>query len=461
MDRLNLMETADARKSSVVVVGGEQFGGGTVRIAGFKHSLVTIFAAALAINRPVVIHNCPDILETRVLVDLINAIGGQASFVADTLRVDATSISNPALDSDEAEKIHGSAYLVPALLARFRTARILTGRGGCQIGSAELGRRPWEHYVRVLSLFGADTVIDSDGGVAVNAVALRGCDIDLLDFTVAATTATGPHYSGASKMAVLAAAVAQGTSRLRHLYPKPDVTDLVSFLELAGIDIARDDAGTITIAGNLLNPVASPLHVTLAADLIEVVTYSVAAALYCRESLELLVPEPERTLMALAPEVAALERLGVRLEARSQSITASRYAEPGRGKYIAESHGIYSDNLPFLLLLAMSAQDESTFSDTVWPNRFQYLEGLTAMGGVFRRIAEGAWTVLGPCPPVRPGATVHAAELRGAATLVMAALGVPGRTAIFGTHHLSRGYPSLLTNLRDLGADITVSEREA
>lgn len=454
------METVDARTSSVVIVGGEQLGGATVHISGFKHSLVTIFAAALAIPRPVVIHNCPDILETRVLVDLINAIGGQASFVSDTLRVDATGISNPALDSDEAEKIHGSAYLVPALLARFQTARILSGRGGCQIGSTELGRRPWEHYVRVLSLFGADTVVDSNGGVAVNAVALRGCDIDLLDFTVA-PTATGPHYSGASKMAILAAAVAQGTSRLRHLYPKPDVTDLVNFLELAGVDIARDDADTITITGNLLKPVASPLHVTLAADLIEVVTYSVAAALYCRESLELLVPEPERTLMALAPEVAALERLGVRLDARSQSITSSRYAEPEGGRYISKSRGIYSDNLPFLLLLAMSAQSESTFSDTVWPNRFQYLEGLTAMGGVFRRLGEGAWAVLGPCPPVRPGATVHAAELRGAATLVLAALGVPGRTVVYGTHHLSRGYPSLLTNLRDLGADITVSEREA
>lgn len=449
------------RKSSAVIVGGQQLDSGTVRIAGFKHSLVTIFAAALAVPRPVIIHNCPNISETRVLVDLINAIGGQASFVADTLQMDTKSISNPVLDRDEAEKIHGSAYLVPALLARFGTAQILTGQGGCQIGSTELGRRPWEHYVRVLRLFGANTIIDTDGGIAVNAVMLRGCDIDLLDFTVDPTTATGPHYSGASKMAVLAAAVAQGTSRLRHLYPKPDVTDLVSFLELAGVDITYEDADTITITGNLLEPAANPLHVTLATDLIEVVTYSVAAALYCRESLKLLVPDPERSIKALAPEVAALDRLGVRLEVGSQFITSSRYAEPRSGSYISESHGIYSDNLPFLLLLAMSAQGESTFSDTVWPNRFQYLEGLAAMGGAFRRLAEGAWAVLGPCRPAKPGATVHAAELRGAASLVLAALGIPGRTVVCGTHHLSRGYPSLLANLRDLGANITVSEREA
>lgn len=421
--------------------------------------MVTLFAASLAIPRTVVIHNCPDITETEVLVALVTTLGGQAEFTHGTLTVDPSGISVPSLDSAEMERIHGSNYWVPALLARFGSAQIVTGRGGCQIGDNEFGLRPWTHYLDVLARFGASTVRAADGGVTVHAGELQAADIDLVDYTIDHTTATGPHYSGASKMAVLTAAVARGTSRLRNLYPKPDVTDLVDFLEASGLGIVHNGPNEVSITGGF--PATSePLHVTLTSDLIQVVTYASAAALYCRESLELLVPDPEQVLRALAPEVAALDRLGVLLTSDGQSLNASRSRQPRNGVFAAESHGVYSDSLPFLLLLSMSAQGESVFLDTVWPARFQYLRGLSTLGGQFQQRSAGVWEILGPCPPANPGTEVWATELRGAAVLVLAAIGVPGTTVVHGIHHLRRGYSSLLADLHGLGANIAVSGTE-
>jgi UDP-N-acetylglucosamine 1-carboxyvinyltransferase len=440
------------------IVGGRRLDRGSVRISGFKHSLVTIFAAALAAPRPVVIHNCPDITETEVLVAQVTALGGRAGFTCGTLTMDPSGISVPALDSMGLERIHGSDYWVPALLARFGSAQIVSGRGGCQIGNNELGRRPWTHYLDVLERFGA-TARAADGGITVHADELQAGDIDLMDYTIDHATATGPHYSGASKMAVLTAAVANGTSRLRNLYPKPDVTDLVDFLEASDLGVIRHGPNDVSITGGF--PATSvPLHITLTSDLIQVVTYASAAALYCREPLELLVSNPEHVLRALAPEVAALDQLGALLTSDGKSLIASRSGEPCNGVFAAESHGVYSDSLPFLLLLSMSAWGESAFLDTVWPTRFQYLEGLSSLGGEFQQRSAGAWRVRGPCPPVNPDTEIYATELRGAAVLVLAALGVPGTTTVRGIHHLRRGYANFLEDLRGLGADISVGGTE-
>ena len=52
------------------------------------------------------------------------------------------------------------------------------------------------------------------------------------------------------------------------------------------------------------------------------------------------------------------------------------------------------------------------------------------------------------------GAKVQAADLRGGAALVVAALGAEGRTSVSGVHHMDRGYQSLEGDLTALGASI-------
>ena len=53
------------------------------------------------------------------------------------------------------------------------------------------------------------------------------------------------------------------------------------------------------------------------------------------------------------------------------------------------------------------------------------------------------------------GAGLRAADLRGGAALVVAALGAEGRSELTGLDHIDRGYQELEATLRSLGADIT------
>ncbi|NCC68102.1 MAG: UDP-N-acetylglucosamine 1-carboxyvinyltransferase, partial [Clostridia bacterium] len=52
------------------------------------------------------------------------------------------------------------------------------------------------------------------------------------------------------------------------------------------------------------------------------------------------------------------------------------------------------------------------------------------------------------------GAQVSAADLRGGAALVTAALGADGMTTVFDTGHITRGYENLDIMLQNLGADL-------
>ena len=67
---------------------------------------------------------------------------------------------------------------------------------------------------------------------------------------------------------------------------------------------------------------------------------------------------------------------------------------------------------------------------------------------------EGRVAVVCGVPELH-GAAVEAADLRGGAALVVAALAAEGRSVITGLKHLDRGYWHLEEALGELGAQIT------
>ncbi|MGK5627814.1 hypothetical protein [Streptomyces sp. URMC 123] len=441
-----------ADRDTLVVRGGRRLRG-AVDTSGFKHSLVTVVAAACAAQAPVTVANCPELAETEELSGLITGLGGRAEHSAGTLTVDAGGLTGGALDEEAAGRIHGSVYLAPALLGRTGEAAVVS-RGGCRIGDAPGGRRPVEQYVSVFERFGARVAERTPDRLVVRAGRLTGCEIDLLDYTADRALRSGPLYSGACKTAILTAAVAHGTSVLHHPYPKPDVTDLVDVLRRLGADIETTAAGSLVIRGRGPEALDRPVRHTLIPDLIEVVTWICAGALLGDGPLRVRGPQMAAALAALRPELEVLERLGVRLSPGDDELTVHP-AETLRATDVTiASHGVFSDSQPFLALLATLAPGASTLTETVWGNRFGYAAGLTALGARLRRDGA-ALTVEGPCPPRVPGRTVHAPELRSAAMLLLAALGVPGTTVVTGTHHLARGYRDLAASLTALGADIS------
>ncbi|MFE4333869.1 hypothetical protein ACFRQM_31985 [Streptomyces sp. NPDC056831] len=437
-----------------LVINGGQALAGSVDVCGFKHSLVTVIAAAAAAHAPLTLHNIPPIAETEALLGFLERGGGSVVRGQASVRVDASAFV-PAPDSTGLlDTVHGGVYLMPALLLKTGEARLPTG-GGCRIGYGRGGVRPVEQYIDVLKRFGAKEVQLTDGMLAVRADRLQGCDIDLLDYCSNRGLRSGSLYSGASKMALLAAATAVGTSTLHNPYPKPDFLDLVEVLRLLGADIVSAPDGSLTVHGSQrLDPLSIPADFTLPADLIEVVTWICAGALLADTSVAVRGVEMDRALRGLAPELEVLAAMGVDLEAGPDGLRVHRAEQLKPVHLVVGSHGVYSDSQPFFALLAGSADGRSVLVDTVWKQRFQYADGLRRLG---MRVtpSEGRLVVDGACRPHRAGERVHAVDLRAAAVLTLAAAMVPGRTTVTGTHHLRRGYSNLPGLLSALGADVS------
>lgn len=437
---------------SLSVSGGGRPLNGAATVSGFKHSLVTVVAAACTARKPVLIRNCPDIAETSILAEIVRDLGGEAIRVGDCLSVDGSGLRNPELSNRLADRIHGVVYLLPALLRRCGAARV-PAAGGCQIGEGPGGRRPVEQYLSVLRRFGARSQCTADGSIEVSAARLRGCEIDLLDYTSDRHLRTGPLYSGATKMALLTAVQADGVTVLRNPYPKPDVSDAVSVLRQVGADIEPAADGSLIVRGDGGSGLRHPADHVLLPDLIEVVTLIAACSLFGSAAIEISGGDMKRAARALAPEFDVLDRFGVRVDIAGSKLVVHPADVLRPADFTVASHGVFSDSQPFLALLAAHAAGQTRITETVWPNRFGYVPGLAALG--IRLSADGSRLVVdGPWGRRCAGQRIAGADLRAAAVLLVAALGVRGTTIIGGTEHLARGYADLPATLRALGASI-------
>jgi len=425
---------------------------GRVKLQGFKHSLMTVTAAALCSDAPVTIDNCPDNSQMAALVAALRAIGAEAAFGDGRFTLDATTVATADLPGPVCREVHGLAYLLPALVTRLGRAS-LPPEGGCAIGDGPLGDRPISQYAEVLSRFGAEVAITPDRTMTVTAGTLRGCEIDLRRFCRDPIAIAGPLHSGATKMAILCAALADGPSTLRHPYPKPDVVELVAALAEMGADIRYVDARTIRAAGNGGTVLSKPLHHRLITDLIQVVTWVCAGTVAGTGPLTMSLADPERVVEALAAEFEAFELMGASVTTGPREIVVRPVERLRPFDVRATSYGVFSDSQPLLTLMATKADGVSRIRDQVWNGRFSHVAGLTALGCEVDVVGDTA-LVRGPRPPSRADVVVSARDLRAAATLLIAGLCAPGRTTVHGVGHLARGYVDLVGDLRSLGATI-------
>ncbi|PNG94194.1 hypothetical protein [Streptomyces malaysiensis] len=427
---------------------------GELRMSGFKHLMVVCMAAAGLSEEPWHLYSAPDLADRQALACMLRFLGARVDVDEDAerIRIDAAPLTGHRVPPDLSAQVHGGAYLLPVLLAR--NGRVDSGaHGGCRIGGGRGGGRPVEHIAQVLERFGAICHTDGAGLIATAPRGLRGAVIDLADFSAPDPhhgLPTGPHYSGATKTALLAAATARGTTVLRHPYPKPDVQELVRVLAQAGVavDMTPD---TIEIQG-ADGPIGTA-SVVLPSDLLEVITFVTASVLLGRE-LTLRLTRPDVVRDGLAPELRHLRRIGVPLTWDGDLLRIRPAAGPlAPDRVVAASHLVYSDAQPLFALLLLAASGPSTLVETVWSGRFGYVHGLRSMGA--RLAVHGQELHIHPRPLHQAPGPLRGTDLRATATLLLAALAVGTSHRLFGVEHLARGYAGLPDKLRSLGARIT------
>lgn len=431
--------------ATTLVIRGGQPVYGHVRVSGFKHVLVLALAYLIGARKTGRISNVPNILETGVYQALLPQLGVPTEYHGGILHIDATRRLRTDLPA-AAQDIHGSLYLLPALLANRGLVRF-TEFGGCRIGPATRGKRPWHHVVRVLQRFGAQ--FDEDcGWLRLHADQLHACEIDLRDFTEDPVRLSGPQYSGATKAAILAAALTDGTTVLHHPYLKTEVLALLDLLQADGIRVSRE-AASLRIDGRAGGSGSSLLRFTLPPDLLEVVTWVTIAAT-TGGAITMHGVTPQYVSAGLASESRLWRAAGIAVTPLSDALTASSpsngFAELPRIEVHPSS--IYSDSQPLFAVLGTCCPGETQITDFVWSNRYSYIDALALLGARTRKRVDGVSIGHGQLVAPYHGVQLTASDLRCAAALATAALASRGGpVTIRNAHHLRRGYDDLIGKL--------------
>ncbi|MHB9806396.1 hypothetical protein [Pantoea ananatis] len=424
---------------------------GSIDIAGFKHAATVIMAASVALRKDVRIINAPDILDTHIICDILNMLGGVCSYNGKILTINCSNLNSWNIPNQLAEKVHGAIYLIPVLLGRFKQVSF-SSFGGCAIG--DNGERPIKHMLDVLAHFGANFLFNN-GGISGCIDNFKPCIIDIMDFSDLDDVLTGPLVSGATKTAILASMfVSKGITKILNPYLKPDVTELLEFLKLNDFNV-QYNINEIVIHSPIVPIEMQSGHsatMTLLSDLSEIITYLTLSTLSMRK-IFLRCEKLERVVKGLQAELNLFASIGVRIHCNGNTI----YAEPSyqlkASDIVVKSMGIYSDHQPFFTLLLCYANGKSTLEEKVWKNRFSYAHELNKMGSTIT-VNDSRITIL-PSRLHSYTQYLEAQDLRSAAVLLVAAIIRNGETIINGSEHLERGYTNLVENLAKLGVHVS------
>ena len=113
--------------------------------------------------------------------------------------------------------------------------------------------------------------------------------------------------------------------------------------------------------------------------------------------------------------------------------------------------GFPTDMQPQLTALLTMAKGTSIVTESMFDNRFRYVDELRRMGADIS--VDGKVAIIEGVEHLT-GAPVKASDLRAGAALIIAGLSTEGTTEIEDIYHIERGYEEMEVKLKNLGADI-------
>jgi UDP-N-acetylglucosamine 1-carboxyvinyltransferase len=408
---------------------------GKVRVGGAKNAALPIMAASILCEGEIVLHDVPDVADVASLGELLMKLGVSVDRRGDgTLRLVARDEMNCRAEYDIVRKMRASICVLGPLVAKRHMAQV-SMPGGCAIGD-----RPVDIHIRALKNLGAEIELVG-GDIIAKAKRLRGREMFL----------GGPFGSSVlgTANAMMAAALAEGTTVIEMAACEPEVVDLANFLNQCGASITGQGTPRVVVEG------VKELHgceYTIIPDRIEAGTFMVASAITNGE----VTVENCRLdhLMAFVDRLAAI---GVNVEKAPEGgavVSSARRLEPV-DVTTQPFPGFPTDLQAQMMALLCLAEGNSIITEKIFPDRYLHVAELNRMGARLRKegptvIVEGVKRLV--------GAPVMASDLRASAALVLAGLAARGTTRINRIYHLDRGYARFDEKLRALGADIQRKE---
>ena len=415
-----------------VMKGGDPLVG-EVTISGAKNAALGILAASIMTDEDVLIDNLPDVRDINVLLEAIEEIGAEVERIdRHTVRINGSKIHEVAVDDEYIRRIRASYYFIGAMLGKYKSAQVPLP-GGCNIGS-----RPIDQHLKGFRALGADVKIER-GAVIAHAIDLVASHIYLDVVSV-----------GATINIMMAATLAEGQTILENVAKEPHVVDVANFLNSMGANIKGAGTDTTRIKG------VRKLHGTeysIIPDQIEAGTFMCAAAITRGDVMvKNVIPKHleaiSAKLLEMGCEVVEFDD-AVRVVGKSLQHHTDIKTLP--------YPGFPTDMQPQMTVTLAVAQGTSVVTESIFENRFRYVDELSRMGANVK--VEGNVAVIDGVKRLT-GAYVSAPDLRAGAALVIAGLAADGYTVVDEIGYIQRGYESFEEKLQGLGAVIEKVDSE-
>jgi len=419
---------------------------GEITPQGAKNEALQVICATILTDKKVTIHNIPDIIDVKRLINLLSKLGvniqkiktNSYSFQSDKLNLDY-------LESEEFKKdgksLRGSIMIVGPLLSRFGKGYI-PKPGGDKIGR----RRLDTHFQGLVKLGGKFEYNKKDHFYTIKADKLKGAYILLDEASVTGTANI-----------LMASVLAGGTTTIYNAACEPYIQQLSKMLINMGANITGIGSNLLTIEG--VNRLDGAEH-TILPDMIEIGSWIGLAAM---TKSEILIKNVSWENLGQIPDV--FNSLGIELIKKGDDMLVPKHNDGYEirnyidGSILTVSDapwpGFSPDLLSIILVVATQAKGSVLIHQKMFESRLFFVDKLIDMGAKIILCDPHRATVIGHAFNSQLKATsMTSPDIRAGISLLIAALSAKGTSTINNIEQIDRGYENIDHRLRSIGAKI-------
>jgi UDP-N-acetylglucosamine 1-carboxyvinyltransferase len=428
------------------IVGGKPIHG-KIACMGAKNFATKAMVASLLSARPTVLHNVPHIGDVEITQYLLESAGAKITWDQDVMSIDTTAVreSTVALPDSRTNRI--PILLVSVLLHKFGRAEVPT------VGGDDIGKRNLDFHVQALESFGAKVYSQENKYIAEVQGRLKSCHVHL------------PYPSvGATETCLFLSVLAEGTSVISNIAIEPEIMALITMLRSMGAVIFMNSNREITVHGV---SELSGSNTYILGDRIEAASW---ACLACASNGEIEVSGIRPDL--LGNFLSHYTQIGGGYRIVDREIISFYRKEKLRSTIIETdvAPGFSTDwQQPFSVLLTQ-AEGMSVIHETVYEQRFGYLEVLAKLGANAQttnvclgslpcrykgRDYKHSALIYGPTILQACAEAITVPDIRAGLAYLIAAVLADGETTLLAAEQIERGYGNLLKRLQNVNLNIT------
>lgn len=414
-----------------IIKGGNRLHGETY-ISGSKNASLPILAATLISGKTTKLYNVPNIEDVKITIEILKRLGCKIKREKNKIIINSKDVSKTMIPDDLMRKLRSSVIIAGAILSRFKNVKF-SYPGGCDIGA-----RPIDLHLENFKRIGIK-IDENSRYIECKYDKIESKKIDL-DF---------PSV-GATENLILASILGNHEIIINNAAKEPEIIDLANFLNKMGAKVFGAGSNVIKIVG-----VKSLKEVSykIMPDRIEAGTFLIAGAI-TGGMLKLNNVNPNH----ISPVISKLSEMGANIKQTETEIYLSVNKRLKSVDITTMPYpGFPTDMQPQFSTLLTVSKGTSIITENIFENRFKFMQEIQRMGA--KATIHGKTMIVNGVRKLH-SANVESTDLRGGASLVLAALAAKGTSKVGNLQYLLRGYENFDKKLNDLGANIIREEGE-